>query len=414
MKLTTTSVRTLALPRGRSDKTFWDDTLGGFGLRLRAGGSRTWIVQYDIGAATRRMTIGPTSTVDLGAARDRAKDILAKVRLGEDPAIQKIEARARVSETLGALLPRYLAHKRAHLRPRSFDQVEHHLSVHARPLHSQPVAAISQRAVAIRLHEIAETAGATTANRVRASLSACFGWLQREGLVEGNPVANTNKATENGPRARVLADDELAKIWRALEDDQFGSIVKLLMLTGQRRNEIGDLRWSEVDLDEAVILLPPERVKNKRSHTIPLSPPALAILRVQPHRQQADGTPRVLVFGYGRGGFSDWSKCKIALDQRIAEARNAAGIAEPLRPWRLHDLRRTMSTLMHDQLGIAPHIVEACLNHYGGHRHGVAGVYNRSTYEREVRAALARWADHLRTLIEGGEPKVVPIARSAG
>jgi integrase len=411
VKLTTTAIRSLTLPAGRQDKTFFDDALPGFGLRLRAGGSRTWIVQYDFGAVTRRMTIGPVAVVNLGEARERARDILAAVRLGQDPASTKLEARARASETLGALLPRYLAHQRARLRPRSFAQVGHHLSVHARPLHSQPIAAISQRAVAIRLHDIATTAGPTTANLVRASLSAYFGWMQREGLAETNPVLNTNKAVVSGPRKRVLSDGELAEVWRALSDDQFGAIVKLLALTGQRRDEIGGLRWSEVDLDEAVIRLPAHRVKNGVAHEIPLSPAVLAILQAQPRRTEADGTVRDLIFGFGRGGFSDWSKRKIMLDQRILAARPAAGITDPMPGWRLHDLRRTCSTVMHDQLGIMPHIVEAVLNHTGGHRRGDAGTYNRATYDYEKRRALERWGEHIEALTSGKKPtKIVKLA----
>jgi integrase len=398
MRFTAAGIRSLTLPAGKRDKTFWDTTLPGFGLRLRAGGARSWVVQYDFGTATRRMTIGSPAAVDLGEARDRAKDILAAVRLGQDPAVKKTEARARASETLGALLPRYLAHQRARLRSRSFDQVEHHLSVHARPLHSQPIAAIGQRAVAIRLHEIAETAGPTTANRVRASLSACFGWMQREGLVETNPVLNTNKAAENGPRERVLTDGELVEIWRALEDDQFGAIVKLLALTGQRRDEIGSLRWSEIDPNEAVIRLPPTRTKNKVAHEIPLSPAALAIVQAQPRRNQADGSLRDLVFGFGRGGFSDWSKRKIALEQRILAARNAKG---PLPAYRIHDLRRTCSTVMHDRLGVLPHVVEAVLNHTGGHKRGPAGVYNRASYAAEKRIALEKWGAHIMAAVSG-------------
>src|SRR5262245_32329886 len=118
MKLTTANIRSLTLPDGQSDKTFWDASLPSFGLRLRAGGSRTWVVHYDFGNATRRLTLGAVATLDLGEARDRARDILAAVRLGQDPATKKIEARARASETLGALLPRYLAHQRARLRLR--------------------------------------------------------------------------------------------------------------------------------------------------------------------------------------------------------------------------------------------------------------------------------------------------------
>jgi integrase len=388
MRLTAANIRALALPEGRADKTFWDSTVRGFGLRLRAGGSRTWIVQYDFGSATRRMSLGSAAALDPGEARQRAKDILAAVRLGEDPATKKIEARVRASQTLGGILPRYLAYQRGRLRPRSFYQVEHHLSVHARGLHSLPITAIHQRAVAIRLHEIAETVGPVTANRVRSSLAAYFGWMQREGLLDSNPARSTNKAAEGGPRERVLSDDELGKLWRALDADQFGALVKLLALTSQRRSELGNLRWSEVDED--VIRLSASRTKNKTAHEIPLSPLALAILQSQPRRTEADGTPRDLIFGFGRGGFSDWSKRKAALDRRLA-----------IPPWRLHDLRRTCSTVMHDRLGISPWIVEAVLNHTGGHKRGPAGVYNRASYTTEKRIALEKWAQHLEGLVTG-------------
>jgi integrase len=395
MKLTTASIRSLTLPEGQVDRTYWDDTLPAFGLRVRAGGSRNWVCQYDMAGKTRRVTLGSVASLNLGKARSMAKDLLAAVRLGRDPAMEKTEARSRASETFGGeLLRKYLKDQSARLRPRSFDQVEHHLDVHARPLHAMPVTAIGLRTVAARLDEVAESAGAVTSNRVRASLSAYFMWLISKGLVDHSPVAGVAKAPEKA-RERALADDELVEIWRALDDDDhFGVIVKLLALTGQRRNEIGDLRWSEVDLAEAVIRLPGARTKNATAHEIPLSPAALAILAAQPRRNNVDGSPRDLVFGFGRGGYNDWSKRKRVLDRRIATSRG-----KPLLAWRLHDLRRTMSTAMHDRLGILPHVVEAVLNHTGGHKAGPAGVYNKATYSKEKRDALARWAEHVAELV---------------
>jgi integrase len=402
MQLTTTNIRSLELPKGQADRTYWDDALPAFGLRLRTGGSRNWVVQYDIAGKTRRMTLGSVTSLDLGKARSMAKDLLAAVRLGRDPAMEKTEARSRASETFGGeLLRKYLKDQSARLRPRSFDQVEHHLDVHARPLHKMPVAAIGRRTVAALLDEIAESVGTTTSNRVRSSLSSYFGWLMGKGLLDSNPVIGIDKAPEKA-RERVLADDELVEIWRALEDDQFGAIVKLLALTGQRRNEIGDLLWSEVDLAEAMIRLPGARTKNKVAHEVPLSPPALAILEAQPRRNNPDGTPRDLVFGFGRGGYNDWSKRKLVLDQRITATRG-----KPLPAWRLHDLRRTMSTVMHDRLGVLPHVVEAVLNHTGGHKAGPAGVYNKAQYVAEKRVAFEKWGEHLDALVNGRKPATV-------
>jgi hypothetical protein len=196
MKLMTTTVRSLALPPGVRDKTFFDDDLPAFGLRVREGGSRTFVIQYDFGGKTKRMTLGSVAALDLGKARARAKNLLAAVRLGRDPASEKREAQARASETFGALLPRYLVRKGAELKPRSFREVERHLLVHAKPLHPRAVNALAHdhRAIAAQLAQIVEASGEPTAKLVRDSLSGYFGWLVREGLADANPVARTNKA----------------------------------------------------------------------------------------------------------------------------------------------------------------------------------------------------------------------------
>jgi integrase len=382
VKLTPTSIRTLKLAKHR-EKTFFDDDLPGFGVRVRAGGSKSFVVQYKFGPRHRRLTLGAVSTLDLGKARATAKDLLAAVRLGRDPAGEKLEAREQAAETFGALLPRYLARQRAKLKPRSYVETERHLLVNAKPLHPHPVKKIDRRTIASRLAAAAESNGPTAANRLRASLSTYFMWLAREGLVEVNVVANTNRAPENGARSRVLADAELRDIWHAVGNDRYGAIVKLLMLTGARRDEIASLQWSEIDVDGALIVLAPARTKNRRVHEIPLTPAALEILRAQPRRT------REFVFGsVGQGGFQGWSKSKAELDARL-----------PLPEWRLHDLRRTVSTVMHDRLNVAPHIVEAILGHISGHKAGVAGVYNYAKYQQEKRRALALWADHLAKVV---------------
>ena len=183
----------------------------------------------------------------------------------------------------------------------------------------------------------------------------------------------------------------------------------MLMLTGARRDEIASLVWSEIDMDAALIVLPPERIKNSRQHDIPLSPPALALLQAQPRRSAPDGSSAAFVFGgVGCSGFAGWSKAKAELDARLLVARKAAG-KPPIAEWRLHDLRRTASTVMHDQLAIAPHYVEAVLGHVSGHKAGVAGHYNYARYELEKRNALTRWAEYLMAVIERRERKIVPL-----
>ena len=288
MRLTATTVKALTLPAGVTDKIFFDEDLPRFGVRVRAGGSKTWIVQYGIGGKERKLPLGPVSALDPSKARSLAKDVLARVRLGEDPLALKHEAAARASETLGAQLPRYLAFKRASLRPRSYAQVERHLTVHAKPLHNRPLASLAndRRSVAVLLANIAEKSGPVEANMVRSSLSACCSWLMREGLIDANPILATNKPPQNGARTRLLSDADLKAIWNALGADRYGAVVKLLALTGLRREEIGALRWDEIDLDRELIHLPAERCKNKRPHDQPLSSAALAIIAALP---RADG-----------------------------------------------------------------------------------------------------------------------------
>jgi integrase len=193
-----------------------------------------------------------------------------------------------------------------------------------------------------------------------------------------------NKGAER-PRSRVLTVAELAQIWHALPAvGDYGDIVRLLMLTGQRLREIADLRWGEVDLERATIVLPPERTKNHRRHEIPLSPPALAILTARKRRG------RDLVFGRGAGksGFSGWSAAKKQLDARLS-----------IEPFVIHDLRRSVATGL-GEIGIAPHVIEATLNHVSGARRGVAGIYNRSELLAERRTALLRWGETLIAAIE--------------
>jgi integrase len=363
-----------------TDALIWDTSLVGFGVR-RQRKSAFYLIRYRINGRQRFLTIGRHgSPWTPDQARREATRLLGVVAGGADPAVAKAEARQRWAETFEAEIRHYLDRKRSAMKPRAYEEVARHLTRHAKPLHHLPLTKIDRRTIALRLGEIETASGPVTRNRVRSSLSAFFNFAIREGLVEINPVAGTGKAPEGGSRDRVLSEPELAQVWRSLGEDQFSDIVRLLILTGQRREEIGGLRWSEIDFDRDLIALPPSRTKNKRLHELPLSQQARAILEVQPHRQDRD-----LIFGLGQGAFSGWSDCKAALDARLKLKS----------PFRLHDLRRTVATVMADKLNVLPHIIEAVLNHVSGHRAGVAGIYNRAKYEGEMRQALGRWADHI-------------------
>jgi integrase len=238
-------------------------------------------------------------------ARSAAKTKLGIAAAGVDPFAA--EAKARTAETFGKEIERYLRRKKTTMKPRAFKEIERHLMHHAQPLQRARLGEIDRRAIAVQLAEVEEASGPVARNRVRSSLSAFFGWPITEGFIELNPVVGTAKVEEGGSRERVLTHTELAEVWAALEDDQFGDIVQLLILTAQRREEIGSLRCSEIDFDRGLIVFPPDRTKNKRLHELALSAQARAILERQPRRKNSDRSPRDFIFGYGAGGFSGWS-----------------------------------------------------------------------------------------------------------
>ena len=355
------------LPLGQM---LWDQGLNGFGAR-RQRKHVHYLLRYRHNGRQRFITIGRHgSPWTPDTARTEAQRLLGLVASRTDPANERI----RPAETFGAEIDRYLERRRSSLKPRSFEEVERHLMAHAKPLHRLRLAEIDRRTIALRLAEIESESGPVARNRVRSSLSAFFAFAIREGLLEINPVTGTGKADEGHSRDRVLSQTELARIWAALGEDQFSHIVRLLMLTGQRRDEIGGLRWSEIDFDRSLIVLPPARTKNNRQHELPISKQVRSILERQSRRNE---------FVWGRK-FTNWSDSKADLDQRLNGADD----------FRLHDLRRTAATMMADS-GVLPHIIEAILNHVSGHKSGVAGIYNRARYEGEMRSALQRWADYI-------------------
>ena len=257
---------------------------------------------------------------------------------------------------------------------------------------------ITLRDVAARIVVIQRERGNATATSARGALVGFFSWCMRMGLTAANPtIGSINPETK--PRERVLSGDELAAIWNACGDDHYGKIVRLLICLGARRQEIGGIAWPELDLDspQPSWTLPAARSKNGKAHTLPLMPMALDVIKGVPRLASRDQ-----LFGFrSNDGFTDWDGRKEALDER-------SGVSA----WTLHDIRRSVATRMAD-IGAQPHIIETILGHVGGHKGGVAGIYNRSSYTREVRNALALWEDHLRTVVTGGERVVVPFGERA-
>ena len=287
----------------------------------------------------------------------------------------------------------YLERQQPKLRSHSFYEVSRYLLGAWQCLHSLPIDQIEQPLIADQLRKLIKSNGPISASRGRTALSAMFTWAMKEGFCKHNPVtASHDPGAGAKPRDRVLDDGELAKVWYACPDDDYGTCIKLLMLTGQRLREVGAMGWDELDQASGKWTIPAARTKNGREHMLPLPAACWNIIEQVPRRLDNDH-----LFGRSGRGFTSFSVGKVLLDQR-------SGVSD----WVVHDLRRSVATGMAD-LGITPHVIEAVLNHVSGHKRGVAGVYNRSLYERETRAALAAWADHVREITTGVAPTVVPL-----
>jgi integrase len=395
MKLTTASVAALKRPADKADHVEWDDALPGFGVRLR-GEAKTYLAQFRVNGQQRRVGIGDTRRLTLEDARRIARKHFAQAQLGVDPTVERAKARAAAAAatlTFGRLVEDYLQAKVSTLRSSSLSFTRRYLTKHWRALHDLPIGDIKRATVAAQLRTLAAHHGPVSAARARATLAALFTWATMQGLFDGaNPVAATAAPDAHiKPRERVLTLAELAAIWRACRDNAFGRVVRLLALTGTRRMEVAGLRWDEVDLDAGVVTIAGTRTKNGHALTMRLAPAAVEILRAVPRTDD-----RV---------FSAicWSAAMADLRLRIMTETGSE-----LKDFRLHDLRRSMATHL-AELGIEPHIIEAMLNHHSDHRKGVAGIYNRATYEAPKAAALKLWAETLLAVVEGRKSKVVPL-----
>jgi integrase len=362
-----------------ADGWLWDTALSGFGVRNQLRRPH-YALRYRVNGRQRLLAIGPHGKWTVETARREAQRLLGLVATGVDPTPTVEEDKS--DDTFASIAERYLAHSRARVRASSMVEFERHLRRHAAPLHSIALGAISRRDIAETLTRVETGSGVPSRNRVRSTLSAMYAWAIAEGLTETNPVLGTRKEDEGGARERVLSDGEIAKLWAALGDDDFSNAVRLLLLTGQRRKEIAELTWREIN--GATIVLPAHRTKNGREHTIPLSRQAAELLSALPRRSDRVFRP-----------FS-WQQRKASLDRRL-------GIAH----YRLHDIRRSVATGM-AELGIQPHVIESVLNHASGHKAGVAGIYNRSKLIEPMRNALQKWADHIEALIVGPRKQPVP------
>ena len=401
MKFTKDTVAALKLPVGKTEHIEWDDTIPGFGIRLRRDSS-TFFFRYRHGARQPRITIGKVNAISVQQARATAAQHYADSKAGKDPAGDRTEARERANETFELHLKSYLADKQATLRPRSYVNLNRHLTKHAAPLHRLELAkAAERRRVAELITKIAANSGPGEANSVKGSLSGFYVWVIGRGLLDGtsidfDPTIGIPNAPTNGARSHIPTDDDVIKIWGALGDDNYSDIIRLLTLTLCRRTEIGGLRWDEINFETNMINLPDERTKTG-ARAVPMSKPVRDILWRR--HQQWDGV-QPLLFSATTGGFTGWASAKVKLDRE-------SGVVG----WTHHDLRRYGSTVMNNEGVALPHIVDAAIGHrvikhVTEHGQILSGKtaerhYNYATYPQQVRAALELWGDRVMGLVSG-------------
>jgi integrase len=340
-------------------------------------------------------------------ARAEALQLLGRIRAGCDPLEERQRAdeeRRRRRPTVAEVCEEWLQRDQA--GNRSAAEVRRNMERDVLPVIGGMPFDELRKADVLRLVEDIAGRAPVMANRTFARLRRMGRWAPAREPIERDPTAGLEPPAREKSRDRVLDDGELVPVWRAAERIgwPFGAIVRLLIPTGCRRDEIGALRWDEVkDLDGPAprILLEGARTRTDEARSVPLSEPAAAILRGLPRFAGGD-----FVFGTaGRRPFRGWSRAKRRLDGLCAEI--AGG---PLRDWRLHDLRRTCATGL-QKLGVRLEVTEAVLGHVSGSRAGIVGVYQRHRYEAEKRQALDLWARHLLGLLESHEGVVLPFVR---
>jgi integrase len=430
-RITKRSVEAVPVPRDGSRTFLWDDLLKGFGVMVTPAGSRSYLVQYRIGgrgSPTRRYTIGKHgSPWTAEKARDRATDLLMQIRQKIDPLnadrerLEAASTKQRDDERLAFSDYADFFIKR-HAEARKLRSVEDIRAVFRRDLKpyfkNKPVPGIRRTDVQACLDLIGERSG-SAANKAHKWLRKMLAFAVDRGDLASSPMESMGPPHQEGKRQRVLRGNELAIVWNAANDlgEPWASFVQLMTLTGQRLREVAGMLWEEVDLEQAVWVIPGARTKNKRNHLVPLSPSAVSILKaLQPAEKLRKGP---VLSTNGRTAISGFSKCKAALDNKVQDllalsARETGDLPIPLEPWVFHDLRRSLATGCQG-LGFPIEHTEAVLNHVSGKRGGLAAIYQLHEYRDEKTAALNAWARHVEALISGdGEVKVVPFVRGRG
>jgi integrase len=352
----------------------------GMSVRVSARGQKVFSVKFRYGLDQKRMKLGVFPRITLATAREKAMDILRQVDEGIDPTKRRRSPDMKVESVCGEFIRLH-----AQARNKSWREAE-------RILEREFVGTFGQRDIreikrfdVLEIMDAAVARGSTyQANRILSNIRKLFNWCVERGIVEASPITGLKPPTKEISRERALDDGEVVRLLRACRNDvyPFRQFAPLLLATAQRRGELAEMRWSEIDFKAKTWVIPSERSKNGKAHVVPLSAFALEILGEVPRFLDCD-----YVFTTTRKSpVSGFSKAL----RRLSEGSQTSD-------WRWHDLRRTAASGM-ARLGVAPHVVEKVLNHVSGIISGVAAVYNRYGYGDEAREALEGWGGTLAQL----------------
>lgn len=399
-KITKQLVDSLVATNG--DLWVWDTEVKGFGVRARPGGRKSYVIEYRPGSGGRvapkkRYTIGRHgSPWTPDAARRKAIEILGDVIKGEDPLKARNDARRPDEDTVGHHVRQYLQGS-VRRTQKSWKETERILMREFVPvLESARLASVSKRDVAQLVEHIARRAP-VQAERAFSHIRRFFNWCVEQGLLEANPVSGLRQVSASAEREHVLSDFELAMVWRAVDTcgPLWAAAFKLLILTAQRKSEVLEMEFAELNIAEKIWRIPGRRTKNGRTHEVPLTEQMLKIIGEIP---RIEGSSFVFSTS-GLRPLSAQSRVKRSLDTRVLQivACSSDVPDRTVRPWTIHDLRRTATTGM-ARLGVPPHVADAILNHKGAGVTGVAAIYNRYSYMSERRDALEIWGKHVQAL----------------
>lgn len=395
-KLTDAKIQGLKAPeKGQVEHA--DSMVPGLRVRIGAEGKPSFIIRKRIHGKLHNITLGryDPRRFGLAAARKRARALISDLEAGAPVPAPK--GRASGAPTIRELMPAYLASKE---KLRSHAEIKRIADNYIIPAIGDRIAdAVTRGEVTAFIDSIDAKA---MARAVHAQLSAFYTWaLPRLDALPANPCVGAGRPEKPRSRDRVLSDAELAALWRIADGKvaPWGPGVKLLILTAKRRDEVFGADWAEFDLDAGEWIIPPERTKNDRPDIVPLSAPALEVLRSLP-KDHAKLFPVRKVAKRDKAGPSGFSKALAQYRIEVDQALDRAPL--PLdAQWRLHDIRRTVATGL-QRLGVRLEVTEAALNHVSGSRGGIAGVYQRYDWRAEKRAALDAWGGFVLALV--GKP----------